>query len=165
MQSLALRTLLQTPRAQIAENQGLIQPIILYTMNGALADVDPMDAFDALVAFYNTPAVYNRFEAMIVVTTPCLLPNFYSFEHIVEMLDIGIGLFSTQSGRDMLCEMVRDSTTVPLRDANPRYYGTDTLRSPLFLETMNRLHDLARNSFAYDAVRKRVSALRRACDE
>jgi hypothetical protein len=155
MQSLALRTLLQTPRAQIAENQGLIQPIVLYTMNGALANVDPMDAFDALVAFH-TPMVYNRFEAMIVVTTPCLLPNFYSFEHIVEQLDIGIGLFSTQSGRDMLCKMVRDSA-VPLRDASPKYYGTDALRSPLFLETMVKLDDLARNNFAYDAARKRVS--------
>jgi hypothetical protein len=157
MQSLALRTLLQTPRAQIAENQGLIQPIILYTMNGALADVDPMDAFDALVAFYNTPAVYNRFEVMTVITIPCLIPNFYSFEHIVEMLDIGIGLFSTQSGRDMLCEMVRESTTVPLRNTNPQYYNTNVLRNPLFLDTMNRLDNLARNNFAYDAVHKRVS--------
>ena len=115
---------------------------------------------DALVAF-NTPTVYNCFETMLVITTPHLLPNFYNYGHIVEQLD-NIGLFSTKSGRDMLCEMVRDSTTVPLRDANPRYYGTDTLRSPLFLETMNRLDVLARNSFAYDAVtvRKRVSALR-----
>ena len=115
-----------------------------------------MDAFDALVAFH-TPMVYNRFEAMIVVTTPCLLPNFYNFEHIVEQLDIGIGLFSTQSGRDMLCEMVRESTTVPLRNTNPQYYNTNVLRNPLFLDTMNRLDNLARNSFAYDAVRKRVS--------
>jgi hypothetical protein len=154
MQSLALRSLLETPRAQIAENQDLIQPIVLYTMNSALADVNPMDAFDALVAFH-TPTVYNRFEAMIVITTPSLLPNFHRLEHIVEQLD-NIGLFSTQSGRDMLCEMVRDSA-VPLRDASPKYFGTDALRSQLFLGTMAKLDDLARNNFAYDAAHKRVS--------
>lgn len=154
MQSLAFRSLIQTPRIQITQHPELLQPIVATIMNGALSDVDPADAFDALVA-YCTPTVYNRFETMITLTTPSQLPVFFRMEHIIEQLD-SIGLFSTQSGRDMLCEMVRDSA-VPLRVANPKYYGTSCLQSPLFVATMARIDDLARNSFAYDPIHKRIS--------
>ena len=153
MQSLALKSLLETPRAEIMEHPELVRPIAINVLNGALADVDPMDAFDALVAYY-TPTAYNRFVATVIITTPNTFTQFYRMEHIVEQLDDN-GFFSTQSGRHMLLELVRDSE-VPIRDTE-KFFGTSMLKTPLFYATMADIDEIARTSFVYDATKKRIT--------
>ena len=91
MQSLALESLLKTPRCQIAEHPELMQPIVTIALNGLLSAMEPLDAFDALVSYY-TPTACNGFAATIIITVPNTFTQFYKFEHIVEQLDDNTGL-------------------------------------------------------------------------
>ena len=160
MQSLTLKALLSTPRDQIAANDQLVLPIAS-TVFGAVhtwPGYTPLLAYDLLVK-YHTPTEHNMMAATMKIGVPhlvCLTSQQFRIYNTIESLDSG-GFYSTQSGRDLLLAITRNSQTPHTDRRFNSGPSTGFINTPFFRECTDAVAEVARTSFAYDGERNCIT--------